>query len=840
MYNNKRNENKFVNILQVCADILTNIICTMGVVVMSIEEQDVYAETTENSLDQYGVWVKKQPKEILTQEDTSISEELDIENFVEEDSVFDIFTDDLIEEKFDGDFDIDSNPPAESAETDLFDNLDATLTTDELLNITNEITTDEEFSIDDISIEEEDFPTIEELADNDIEDTISNTVIEESSENTSIDDDLDFDLDSIMNEIEDVSVNFDSTENEEDVTDSFDIESIEDVSDSFGTSDTEEDLTALFMTDDAEVSIDDFLETEEKEEQTLDIDVVFEENQEFIEQDSIFDEAENSSIDLEDVPESIGEEISIEDIPESESEDIYVPPVTVEEKPKQDFNLNVDPETNNNPKKEEETTPVASTETNALLSQIVAELANLRNEFNSFKTELDTIKSEQNVVEKEIQIIEKPCVEEEKSSGFFGDDDGDDTIALSDDELNNLLTSADFSFEDIAETEESESTDDTNESFLADTEMTADNIADENTIDEIEIDEGLLADEIEKTIEDTVITEPFEDDNDSSFDDFDYLQSVEQQTNEINTSALDEETIIEEFNKTSESIETEFVDESELEEFTIEDFDTEIEDEVETTADEPSQDEFTVEMFNPNVDLVSEEEQIIENEAETFEADISFDDSEISEENDFIEDADSFVMQEEELVEPSLDNIDYEEDPLPSEIEIPIIEDLVVDSSSVSFFEDEEQKSSSEIDDTAMRYLADEPETDTIPEIEETVTTEECLETGDDFEEEVIAEYLPADIKDEDVIEEDIEPDITSPVKEIFESEQWSEENEEPIAETIIHPSEPVSTMKDEIKSVLTYMDRLLESLPEEKITEFAQSEYFDRYKKLFNDLGIS
>ncbi|CEM60676.1 hypothetical protein DWQ65_12805 [Treponema phagedenis] len=46
--------------------------------------------------------------------------------------------------------------------------------------------------------------------------------------------------------------------------------------------------------------------------------------------------------------------------------------------------------------------------------------------------------------------------------------------------------------------------------------------------------------------------------------------------------------------------------------------------------------------------------------------------------------------------------------------------------------------------------------------------------------------------------------------------------------------------LKEEIKSVLSYMDRLLESLPEEKIEEFAKSEYFNTYKRLFDELGIS
>jgi len=46
--------------------------------------------------------------------------------------------------------------------------------------------------------------------------------------------------------------------------------------------------------------------------------------------------------------------------------------------------------------------------------------------------------------------------------------------------------------------------------------------------------------------------------------------------------------------------------------------------------------------------------------------------------------------------------------------------------------------------------------------------------------------------------------------------------------------------LKNEIKSVLAYMDQLLEALPEQKIEEFAKSEYFETYKHLFEELGIS
>ncbi len=46
--------------------------------------------------------------------------------------------------------------------------------------------------------------------------------------------------------------------------------------------------------------------------------------------------------------------------------------------------------------------------------------------------------------------------------------------------------------------------------------------------------------------------------------------------------------------------------------------------------------------------------------------------------------------------------------------------------------------------------------------------------------------------------------------------------------------------LKTEIKSVLSYMDQLLESLPEDKIDEFANSEHYEVYKKLFEELGLN
>jgi hypothetical protein len=45
---------------------------------------------------------------------------------------------------------------------------------------------------------------------------------------------------------------------------------------------------------------------------------------------------------------------------------------------------------------------------------------------------------------------------------------------------------------------------------------------------------------------------------------------------------------------------------------------------------------------------------------------------------------------------------------------------------------------------------------------------------------------------------------------------------------------------KKELQVVLSYMDRLLESLPDEKIEEFARSRQFDVYKKVFKELGLA
>ncbi len=88
--------------------------------------------------------------------------------------------------------------------------------------------------------------------------------------------------------------------------------------------------------------------------------------------------------------------------------------------------------------------------------------------------------------------------------------------------------------------------------------------------------------------------------------------------------------------------------------------------------------------------------------------------------------------------------------------------------------------------------------------------------------------------------EKNVPPEDSAPLEEVMEVEEVPEIEAPPRA----GPQKTGTTdipddLKDEIRTVLKYMDQLLEALPEEKIQEFASSEYFVMYKKLFEDLGL-
>jgi len=81
-------------------------------------------------------------------------------------------------------------------------------------------------------------------------------------------------------------------------------------------------------------------------------------------------------------------------------------------------------------------------------------------------------------------------------------------------------------------------------------------------------------------------------------------------------------------------------------------------------------------------------------------------------------------------------------------------------------------------------------------------------------------------------------------IEEIGPGDRPSEEVEGPAPKTAAKPAAAGSAipsgLRDEIRLVLKYMDQLLEALPDDKIEEFARSEYFEVYKRLFEELEIA
>ena len=122
------------------------------------------------------------------------------------------------------------------------------------------------------------------------------------------------------------------------------------------------------------------------------------------------------------------------------------------------------------------------------------------------------------------------------------------------------------------------------------------------------------------------------------------------------------------------------------------------------------------------------------------------------------------------------------------------------------------------------------------PEGEETALE---LPTSDavDLETEEL-EALPEESKtaEEKGIEIAFEEGGENAEEEILEAE---EVGEEPKSARPASRSGVPDDLKNELRTVLKYMDQLLEALPQEKIEEFASSEYFVMYKKLFEDLGL-
>jgi hypothetical protein len=123
----------------------------------------------------------------------------------------------------------------------------------------------------------------------------------------------------------------------------------------------------------------------------------------------------------------------------------------------------------------------------------------------------------------------------------------------------------------------------------------------------------------------------------------------------------------------------------------------------------------------------------------------------------------------------------------------------------------------------------------------ESISLDDDGETGDVTLDEDLEQSLPEDMK----IELDFPPFEIEDIVPDTEAEDDTNFDRPGSADTAdagdrtSAAAEAPPEVRMELRDVLIYMDKLLESLPEAKIHEFAQSEQYNTYKKLFEELGI-
>ncbi len=243
-----------------------------------------------------------------------------------------------------------------------------------------------------------------------------------------------------------------------------------------------------------------------------------------------------------------------------------------------------------------------------------------------------------------------------------------------------------------------------------------------------------------------------------------------------------------------------------------------------TTADFNSVDEPAITDDTP-VDVVDNAEPEFEETAVDASETISDEENfGLSMEKDTLSEEFAENIENETLIEPNLDSIEETTDDtvlqeeLPSEISIPKDDDILVESSSTDYIDDLNSNK---------------------PDTEPTLTGE--LDSGSDDATETFTDVFdqPAEAPEE--------TDVFGSVDAPFATDETKTEISESNLDYLTSESKPGDStnsdnneLKKDIKSVLLYMDQLLENLPEDKIVEFAKSEEFTTYKKLFSELGLS
>ncbi len=357
-------------------------------------------------------------------------------------------------------------------------------------------------------------------------------------------------------------------------------------------------------------------------------------------------------------------------------------------------------------------------ENNPLLDKIAQEITALRAEISSLKDELSFLKHDS-------KSQEEPSKE---SGGFFSDDEGDDTIALSGDELNNILINADFT-EEYAESPASDSNNESENKV--ETETVHDEMSVETPFDDTVQNSDLTVVEEQTEITSEAELSPSESENDSvetenQFEEFDPFGSVS------------------DVDSINDIVQEDFFEDNELN--------------IDENLQEPSPEEL-------NMDSLS------------------------------------FVQQE---------DASHDE-----QIPVPSVEDIIVGPSSSDLMDSMQESSDQTADQIVLEENIIEEKEESFDEPVQAVFESSQWDAGEEIKEEESG-------TDEASVIDDVKP-LQSNTESITKDTGTAVPKE----------------LQQDIKSVLLYMDQLLENLPEDKIEEFARSEHFNVYKKLFNELGL-
>ncbi|TVR90444.1 MAG: hypothetical protein EA428_08455 [Spirochaetaceae bacterium] len=429
-----------------------------------------------------------------------------------------------------------------------------------------------------------------------------------------------------------------------------------------------------------------------------------------------------------------------------------------------------------------------------LLEQIQGEIASIKEDLHELREDVADIRSSRDMstpVTAGTSAFPEPKVESSSEAsglldpGFFEEDE-DETIALTGDELDNILNTADFVETAGEPTPVEDSLQESSEASLE--------------LDEIDLEDMGLESDLDVAFEQETAEIAADSDEELLQDDIISLDGDEDEDED------DEITI-----DISDSDAPEAADMAELDQ--DESDEIEISDDLDLSDLESELDELETEEVS-----LPEDPQIIDaSEAPIEEISIDEEFDTVEEQPHSDETPAGFPGDEDTTVDVELPPTDTSEIDTLAQLDI---DSELADIEDLKDSPDDTVADTSEIDDISIAF----PDEDEFEIDDELDLDEDTLELEDD-------ELGEIEISAEELEDDELGETATTAhsLTNTMAAAQEAAENDTELSEDL----------REEIRAVLRYMDQLLESLPEDKIQEFASSEHFEVYKKLFEELGL-